>query len=100
MLCKKETGEGFPWQFSGWDAVILMQGVQLQAPIEELRSHMPHSIPQKMCKHFSQCLFNTRYSINVSFFFFFFFKERSRRTRRGFGNTEVEAGNRLQHFMG
>ena len=69
MLCKKETGEGFPWQFSGWDAVILMQGVQLQALFEELRSHMPHSIPQKMCKHFSQCLFNTRYSTNVRYFF-------------------------------
>ena len=70
MLCKKETGEGFPWQSSGWDAVLLMQGVQVRALIEELRSHMPQSTPPKMCKHFSQCLFNTRYSINVRLFFF------------------------------
>ena len=73
MLCKKETGEGFPWQSSGWDAVLLMQGVQVRALIEELRSHVPQSTPQKMCKHFPQCLFNTRYSLNVRLFFSFFF---------------------------
>lgn len=47
MLCKKETAEGFPWQSSGWDAVLLMQGVQVRALIEELRSHMLLRAPGK-----------------------------------------------------
>ena len=42
ILFKQWTEVGFPWQFSGWDTKLPIQGTQFQFLDRELRSHMLH----------------------------------------------------------
>ena len=37
---KKGTKQGPPWQSSGWDSVLPMQGARVRSLVGELRSHM------------------------------------------------------------
>ena len=41
---------GHPWQYSGEDSAIQLQGVQAQSLFGELISHMPHGMAKKKKK--------------------------------------------------
>ena len=43
----KRAREGFPCWPSGWDAVLLLQGMQVPSLARELRSHMPQGQKKK-----------------------------------------------------
>ena len=43
----KSVGWRLPWQSSGSDSTLSMQGVQFQSLVRELRSHMPYGMAKK-----------------------------------------------------
>ena len=46
----KEKTVGIPWQSSGWDSELPVQGAQVRSLVGELRSCMPHSAPKNKNK--------------------------------------------------
>ena len=42
-ICNYRNGEGFPWQSSGQDSMLPLQGAQVQSLVRERRTHMLRS---------------------------------------------------------
>ena len=47
----KRAGDGLPCWSCGWDAVLLLQGMQVPSLVRELRSHMPQGQKKKKTKN-------------------------------------------------